>query len=75
MNKNKVIILELTSEESLTQKANYAREMAKAVNSAQFKKKRLLAQKQAPKIEEKVWFENIASRASKGSLICDYTLL
>ena len=43
----------MTSEESLTLKANYAREMAKAVNSAQFRRKRLQAQKQAPKNEEK----------------------
>ena len=53
-----LIALELTSEQSLTQKANYAREMARAVNSAQFKKKRLLAKKQAPKIEEKEKVEN-----------------
>ena len=44
---------ELTSEESLAMKANYAREMAKAVNSAQFKKKRLIAKKQEPRLEEK----------------------
>ena len=47
----------LTSEESLAIKANYAREMAKAVNSAQFKKKRLVAKKlgrEEAKMEEKV---------------------
>ena len=44
---------ELTSEESLAMKANYAREMAKAVNSAQFKKKRLFAKKQDAKIDDK----------------------
>ncbi|XP_076812813.1 uncharacterized protein LOC143459506 isoform X2 [Clavelina lepadiformis] len=45
--------VELTSEESLAMKANYAREMAKAVNSAQFKKKKPVVKKQEVKHEIK----------------------
>ena len=64
--------LELTSEESLTMKANYAREMARAVNSAQFKKKRLLeAKKQAPKVEEK---EKVRIMSIVGKLSSDEKL-
>nr|CAB3253527.1 Hmgxb4 protein [Phallusia mammillata] len=43
---------EITAEESLARKANHARKMAKSVNSAQFKKKRLSAAKKRQYIKQ-----------------------
>ena len=68
---------ELTSEESLAMKANYAREMAKAVNSAQFKKKRLFAKKQDAKIDDKEKVSRVPCKTTRATfphqVIFDYS--